>query len=73
MEMIELKNPLKFLKDLFQIFKIVKDIYSINNMEIELQEELKVIRDQMILNNLQNSPSNIDSKQYLDELILKLV
>ena len=42
-------------------------------MEIELQEELKVIRNQMILNNLQNSPSNIDSKQYLDELILKLV
>ena len=42
-------------------------------MEIELHEELKVIRDQMILNDLQNSPSNIDSKQYLDELILKLV
>ena len=72
-EMIELKNPLKSLKDLFQIFKIVKDIYSINKMEIELHEELKVIRDQMILNDLQNSPSNIDSKQYLDELILKLV
>jgi hypothetical protein len=70
--MIELKNPLKFLKDLFQIFKIVKDVYSINNKEIDLQEELKVIRDQLILNDLQNSPSNIDNKQYLDELLLKL-
>ena len=72
-EMIKLKNPLEFLKDLFQIFKIVKDIYSINKIEIELEEELKVIRDQLILNDLQNSPSNIDNKQYLDELILKLV
>ena len=71
-EMIDLKNPLKFLKDLFQIFKIVKDIYSINNKEIDLQEELKVIRDQLILNDLQNSPSNIDNKQYLDELLSKL-
>ena len=72
-EMIKLKNPLGVLKDLFQIFKIVKDIYSINKIEIELEEELKVIRDQLILNDLQNSPSNIDNKQYLDELILKLV
>ena len=71
-EMIKLKNPLEFLKDLFQIFKIVKDIYSINKIEIELEEELKVIRDQLILNDLQNSPSNIDNKQYLDELLLKL-
>ena len=71
-EMINLKNPLVSLKDLFQIFKIVKDIYLINNVEIELQEQLKLIRDQLILNDLQSSPSNIDNKQYLDELLLKL-
>ena len=71
-QMIELKRPLKILKDLFQIFKIAKDIYLINNSELELDEELKKIRNQLILHDLESSPSKIDNKKFLDELFLKL-
>ena len=71
-QMIELKSPLKILKDLFQIFKIANDIYLINNKELGVDEELKKIRNQLILHDLESSPSKIDNKKYLDELLLKL-
>ena len=71
-QMIELKSPLKILKDLFQIFKIANDIYLINNKELGVDEDLKKIRNQLILHDLESSPSKIDNKKYLDELLLKL-
>ena len=71
-KIIDLKNPIQSLKDLFQVYKIADDIYKFKDENSKLDNHLKDIRDQLIITSLKDSPSNINNKKYLDELLYKL-
>ena len=71
-KIIDLKNPAQSLKDLFQVYKIADDIYKFKDENSKLDNQLKDIRDQLIITSLKDSPSNINNKKYLDELLYKL-
>jgi len=71
-KMIVIKNPLEDIKDLFQIYKICFEINLINNREFKQQKRLEDIRESIISGDLTSSPSNINKKLYLDELLKDL-
>ena len=70
--MIAIKKPLEDIKDLFQIYKICFEITAINNHKFKQTKRLEDIRESLISGDLTSSPSKINKKLYLDELLKDL-
>ena len=72
LKIIDIKNPLQSTKDLYQIYKILEDLCYINKKKFLYIDKIMKLRELLMINELTGSPSNINNKQYLDELLLKL-
>ena len=71
-KMINIKKPLKNIKDLFQIYKIFMEITLLNNQKFKLNKNFGYLREDLIFEDLTGSPSKVDKKLYLDELLREL-
>ncbi|MDB2359813.1 hypothetical protein N9W04_03035, partial [Alphaproteobacteria bacterium] len=71
-KMIDIKKPLKNIKDLFQIYKIFMEITLLNNQKFKLNKNFGYLREDLIFEDLTGSPSKVDKKLYLDELLREL-
>ena len=67
--MIDIKNPSKNLRELSQIYKISYEIFKFNNEDFIYEKRIEKLRNEIIIDDLKSNPSNIDKKQYLDELL----
>ena len=72
LKIVDIKNPLQSTKDLYQIYKILEDLCYINKKKFLYFDKITELRELLMINELTGSPSNINNKQYLDELLLKL-
>ena len=72
MKMIDIKKPSESIRDLFQIYKIFLEITLINNKDFKLMENLEYLRGSLVLEDLTSSPSKINKKLFLDELLKEL-
>ena len=72
LKIVDIKNPLQSTKDLYQIYKILEDLCYINKKKFLYFDKIMLLRELLMINELTGSPSNINNKQYLDELLLKL-
>ena len=72
MKMIDIKKPLESIRDLFQIYKIFLEITLLNNKDFKLMENLEYLRGSLVLEDLTSSPSKINKKLFLDELLKEL-
>ena len=70
LKIVDIKNPLKNNKDLFQLFKIKEDINHINNKEFSYSDDIDYLRELLMFENLTSNPSKVDNKKYLDRLLL---
>ena len=70
LKIVDIKNPLKNNKDLFQLFKIKEDINHINNKEFSYRDDINYLRELLMFENLTSNPSKVDNKKYLDRLLL---
>ena len=70
LKIVDIKNPLKNNKDLFQLFKIKEDINYINNKEFSYRDDINYLRELLMFENLTSNPSKVDNKKYLDRLLL---
>ncbi len=70
LKIVDIKNPLKNNKDLFQLFKIKEDINHINNKEFSYRDDIDYLRELLMFENLTSNPSKVDNKKYLDRLLL---
>ena len=68
-KMINIKNPSKDIRELLQIYKISYEIFKFNNENFMYEKRIDELRDQIVIEDLKSNPSNIDKKQYLDELL----
>ena len=68
-KMVDIKNPSINLRDLLQIYKISYEIFKFNNENFIYEKRIVELRNQLIIEDLKSSSSNIDKKQYLDELL----
>jgi len=71
-KMIDIKKPLKSIKDLFQIYKIFMELTLLNNQKFKLNKNFGYLREDLIFEDLTGSPSKVDKKLYLDELLGEL-
>jgi hypothetical protein len=71
-KMIDIKKPLKSIKDLFQIYKIFMELTLLNNQKFKLNKNFGYLREDLIFEDLTGSPSKVDKKLYLDELLREL-
>jgi len=69
LKIVDIKNPLKNNKDLFQLFKIKEDINYINNKEFSYRDDINYLRELLMFENLTSNPSKVDNKKYLDRLL----
>ena len=72
MKMIDIKKPSESIRDLFQIYKIFLEITLLNNKDFKLMENLEYLRGSLVLEDLTSSPSKINKKLFLDELLKEL-
>ena len=70
LKIVDIKNPLKNNKDLFQLYKIKEDINHINKKEFSYRDDLNYLRELLMFENLTSNPSKVDNKKYLDRLLL---
>ena len=70
LKIVDIKNPLKNNKDLFQLYKIQEDISHINNKEFLYGDDIDYLRELLMFEDLTGNPSKVDNKKYLDRLLL---
>ena len=70
LKIVNIKNPLKNNKDLFQLYKIQEDINHINNKEFSYGDDIDYLRELLMFEDLTGNPSKLDNKKYLDRLLL---
>ena len=70
LKVVEIKNPLKNNKDLFQLLKIKEDMNYINNKEFSYVDDIDCLRELLMFEDLTGNPSKVDNKKYLDRLLL---
>ena len=69
LKMIDIKKPFEDLKDLSQIYKISYEIFKFNGEKFIYEKRIKDLRKEIIEEDIKSNSSNIDKKQYLDELL----
>ena len=70
LKIVDIKNPLKKNKDLFQLYKIKEDINHINNKDFSYGDDIDYLRELLMFEDLTGNPSKVDNKKYLDRLLL---
>ena len=70
LKIVDIKNPLKNNKDLFQLYKIQEDISHINNKKFSYGDDIDYLRELLMFEDLTGNPSKLDNKKYLDRLLL---
>ena len=70
LKIVDIKNPLKSNKDLFQLYKIQEDISHINNKKFSYGDDIDYLRELLMFEDLTGNPSKLDNKKYLDRLLL---
>ncbi len=70
LKILDIKNPLKNNKDLFQLYKIQEDINHINNKEFSYGDDIDYLRELLMFEDLTGNPSKVDNKKYLNRLLL---
>ena len=73
LKIINIKNPIQNIKDLFQIYKIFEDICYLNRKQFLFKKDIDHLREILMKEELTGSSSNINNKKYLDELLIKMV
>ena len=68
-KMIKLKKPIENLRDLSQIYKISYEIFKFNDEKFIYEKRIEDLRKELVNEDVKSNSSNIDKKQYLDELL----
>ena len=72
LKIVDIKSPLQSTKDLYQIYKIFEDLCYVNKKNFLFVDKILKLRELLMNDELTGSSSNINNKQYLDELLLRL-
>ena len=72
LKIVDIKSHLQSTKDLYQIYKIFEDLCYVNKKNFLFVDKILKLRELLMNDELTGSSSNINNKQYLDELLLRL-